>query len=105
MKVTVEVYCSSFEARQFLGLPDIQPMQAAVMAEVEKKVLAEKDRFSPEVLLKSWVALVPQNQQQIQDSFTAMFKQGFGASVPATIGASLHSRSPKLLRVSCQRAG
>lgn len=83
MKVTVEVDCTSFEARQFLGLPDIQPMQAAVMAEVEKKVLAEMDRFSPEGLLKSWISLGPQNPQQIQDSFTAMFKQGFGGSMPA----------------------
>ena len=84
MKVTVEVDCTSFEARQFLGLPDIQPMQAAVMAEVEKKVLAEIDRFSSEALLKSRVAHIPQNTQQIQDSFTAMFKQGFGASISPT---------------------
>jgi hypothetical protein len=78
MKVTVEVDCTSFEARQFLGLPDIQPMQSAVMAEVEKKILAEIDRFSTEGLIGS------QSQQQVQDSFTAMFKQGFGASTSPT---------------------
>ena len=54
------------------------------MAEVEKEVLAEMDRFSPEGLLKSWIAFVPQNPQQIQDSFAGMFKQGFGVSIPAT---------------------
>jgi hypothetical protein len=32
-----------------MGLPDVQPMQAAVMAEMEKRVLAEMDRFSPEL--------------------------------------------------------
>jgi hypothetical protein len=84
MKVTVEVDCTSFEARQFLGLPDIQPMQSAVMAEVEKKILAEIDRFSTEGLMKSWVSLGSQSQQQVQDSFTAMFKQGFGASTSPT---------------------
>ena len=47
MKVTVEIDCTPLEARQFFGLPDVQPMQALVMAEVEKKVLAQMETFSP----------------------------------------------------------
>ncbi len=30
MKVTIEIDCTPIEARQFMGLPDVQPMQAAV---------------------------------------------------------------------------
>jgi putative transposase len=41
MKVAVEIDCTPEEARQFMGLPDLQPMQAAVMAEMEKRVLAD----------------------------------------------------------------
>ena len=40
MKVTIEIDCTPVEARQFMGLPDVQPMQAAVMAEIEKRVMA-----------------------------------------------------------------
>ena len=33
MKVTVEVDCTPEEGRQFLGLPDVGPMQQAAMEE------------------------------------------------------------------------
>ena len=32
MKVTIEIDCTPDEARVFMGLPDVKPMQAAVMA-------------------------------------------------------------------------
>lgn len=78
MKVTMEVDCTPAEARHFLGLPDLQPMQGVVMAEMEKRVLAEMDRFSPEALMKSWLSLVPQSPEQMQELFTRMFQHGFG---------------------------
>ncbi|GJE45391.1 DUF6489 family protein [Methylobacterium soli] len=80
MKVTVEIECTPEEARQFMGLPDLQPMQAAVMAEMEKRVLAEMDRFSPEPLLRSWMSLVPQNSEQMQGAFLKLFQQSFTGS-------------------------
>ena len=40
MNVTVNVDCTPEEARTFLGLPDLQPMQAAVMAEMEKRMMS-----------------------------------------------------------------
>ena len=76
MKVTVEVNCTPEEARQFMGLPEVQPMQAAVTAEMEKRVLAEMDRFSPEAVLKSWMSLIPQSPEQMQAAFMRMFQQG-----------------------------
>ena len=80
MKLTVETDCTPEEVRQFMGLPDLQPMQAAVMAEMEKRVLAEMDRFSPESLLKSWMSLVPQNSEQMQGAFMKLFQQSFTGS-------------------------
>ena len=82
MKMTVEIDCTPEEARQFMGLPDVKPMQAAVMAEMEKRVLAEMDRFSPESLLRSWMSLIPQNSEQMQGAFMRMFQQGSGGSKP-----------------------
>jgi hypothetical protein len=37
MKVTVRTDCTPEEVRRFLGLPDLKPMQDAVMAEIERR--------------------------------------------------------------------
>ena len=46
MKITVDVDCTPLEARQFMGLPDVEPMQKAAMAEIEKRMMAELQRYS-----------------------------------------------------------
>ena len=73
MKVNAEIDWTPEEARAFFGLPDVQPMQAKVMAEMERRMLTEMDRFSPEALMKSWMSLVPQSPEQFQDAFMRMF--------------------------------
>lgn len=82
IKVTVEVDCTPEEARQFMGLPDVQPMQAAVMAEMEKRVLAEMGRFSPEAVLKSWMSVIPQGPEQMQAAFMKIFQHGSATGKP-----------------------
>ena len=79
MKVTVNSDCTPAEARQVLGLPDVEPLQAAVMKEVERRTLAEMERFSPEGLLKSWLSVLPQNAERMQEMFTGLFSRGLGA--------------------------
>jgi hypothetical protein len=54
MKVNIEIDCSPLEARQFFGLPDVQPMQTAILAQMEKRMLAEADKFTPEGLMQAW---------------------------------------------------
>ena len=55
MKMTIEIDCTPDEARQFCGLPDVKPMQTAVMAQVENGVLDGMKAMTPEALLKSWM--------------------------------------------------
>ena len=74
MKCTIEIDCTPLEARQFFGLPDVQPLQATVMAEVEKKMLAEMERFSPDAVLKSWLSMFAQTPEQLQDAFSNLMK-------------------------------
>ena len=76
MKVTVEVDCTPLEARQFLGLPNLEPMQDAVMAQIEKKMLAEMERFSPESMMKTWFSLLPQNAERVQEMFAHLMQGG-----------------------------
>jgi hypothetical protein len=52
MKVTIDIDCTPDEARRFLGLPDVAPMQAALLAEVQAQMeksirgLSICDRFT-----------------------------------------------------------
>ena len=78
MKVTVEVDCTPAEARAFFGLPDLEPMQTAIMAKVESRMLEEMDRFSPEALMRSWFTLLPQNAERMQEMFASMFRKAAG---------------------------
>jgi uncharacterized protein DUF6489 len=59
MKVNIEIDCTPVEARQFFGLPDVEPLQAAVMERVHKEMLAEMDRLSPEAIMRTWLSLMP----------------------------------------------
>lgn len=55
MKINVEVECTAEEARRFLGLPDVKPMQDAVMAEMQRRVLdAVPASATPEALFRAW---------------------------------------------------
>ena len=76
MKVTIEIDCTPDEARAFMGLPDVKPMQAAVMASLEQQALRAADSFSPDAMLKLWFTTVPQLSTQMQDVFTRMMAAG-----------------------------
>ena len=84
MKVTVEIDCTPTEARQFLGLPNVEPIQAAVMDKLEEKMLKEMERFSPDALMKNWMSLIPQNAERLQEMFLNLTMQGLGRSAGET---------------------
>jgi hypothetical protein len=67
MKITVDVDCTPLEARQFMGLPDVEPMQKAAMAQIEKRMTAELERFSPEALFKAWLPIAGMNAEWLQE--------------------------------------
>jgi hypothetical protein len=79
MKVTINVDCTPDEARTFLGLPDVQPMQEVLMKKIEERMIANLDAMSPEALLKHWLPAGVQGLEQIQ----AMFWKGLqGGKTP-----------------------
>lgn len=76
MKVNIEFECTPLEARQFLGLPDVQPMQNAVMDQLQQKMAENIDKFSPEVIMQSWFD--PKMAERFQDMFVNMSGLGAG---------------------------
>ena len=73
MKVTIEIDCTPLEARQFFGLPDVQPMQVAILAEMEKRLLAETAKFSPDGLMQAWFSTGAQGADWFRDMMGSMF--------------------------------
>jgi hypothetical protein len=72
MKVIVTVDCTPLEAREFFGLPDVQPMQAAMMEKVQAKMMANLDQFSPEAMMRNWFTFDPRLAERIGDMFVNM---------------------------------
>jgi uncharacterized protein DUF6489 len=76
--INIEIECTPAEARSFLGLPDVEPVQTAVMERLQERMLSEIDRFSPESLMTQWLSAFPQNAERMQEMFAKMFTSGFG---------------------------
>ena len=82
MRATINIECTPAEARAYFGLPDVQPIQAAVMDRLQERMVGEIDRFSPEALVNQWLSAFPQNVERMQDMFAQMFLRGAGQDKP-----------------------
>lgn len=69
MKVTVNVECTPEEARTFMGLPDVKPMQEAMMAELEERLRANIQTMSPDNMIKMWLPASLQGADNLQKMF------------------------------------
>jgi Family of unknown function (DUF6489) len=81
MKVNVEIDCTPLEARQFFGLPDVQPMQTAVMEKLQNQMMDNIQKVSPEALMQSWLSFDPKITERFADMFAAM--TGLGGTRPS----------------------
>ena len=69
MKVTINIDCTPEEARAFLGLPDLRPMQDSMMAEVQKRMEQTIKSMDPETMLKTWLPASLEGLEQLQKMF------------------------------------
>ncbi len=80
MKITIDVDCTPDEARTFLGLPDVAPMQDAVLAEVQERLLEGLKAMDPEALFKVWLPAGMQGWEQLQKQFWGQMGRTSGRS-------------------------
>jgi hypothetical protein len=73
MKFKMVVDCTPEEARQFFGLPDVKPMQDAMLAKMQQQMNEATANFSPEVMMKTWLSLMPSSPEQIPEIIGRMF--------------------------------
>ena len=69
MKINFDIDCTPEEARAFLGLPDVKPMQEAMMAEIEERMRANLAAMDPETMFKTWLPAGIQGWEQMQKMF------------------------------------
>ena len=69
MKITMDVECTPEEARAFLGLPDVKPMQEHLMQEVQDRMAANIRAMEPEAMLRTWLPATHKGFEQMQEIF------------------------------------
>ncbi len=55
MKIKIDIDCTPQEARAFMGLPEVAPLQDAMMKELEKRLQDGLKSMDPEALMKAWM--------------------------------------------------
>jgi hypothetical protein len=71
MNVKIEIDCTPKEARAFLGLPDVEPLNDHLVSEMSKRIDANIAMLQPEELMKTWTAFGMQAQDQFRKLMTA----------------------------------
>ena len=74
MKVTVEVDCTPAEARAFLGLPDVAPLNDHLVSEMQRRMDENITAMQPEELMKTWTSFGLQAQDQFRKLMEAAVK-------------------------------
>ena len=79
MKFTVNVECSPEEARRFMGLPDVTPINEALVEEMTTRMQKNLSLMSGENMMSSWMSV----GTQAQDAFVKLMTSGVGAATSA----------------------
>jgi Tfp pilus assembly PilM family ATPase len=92
MKISIDIDCTPQELRTFFGLPDIEPMQDALVARMQQRLATYLDAAEPETLMRIWLPGGLEGLGQMQERFWSQFMSGLtGAASP---GAT-KSKKPK----------
>ena len=67
MKITVNVECTPGEARSFLGLPDVAPMQEAMLQQMYDRMMSNLHAVEPETLFKTWFPVGAEGMERLND--------------------------------------
>jgi hypothetical protein len=72
MKITLDIDCTPEEARTFLGLPDVKPMQEQLMRELQERISANIRSMAPDEMMRAWMPAGLAGFEQMQEFFLRM---------------------------------
>ena len=61
MKLNIDLDCTPEKAREFFGLPEIEPIQQAAKTRVQRQMLDAVVAIAPAAALKTWFQRMPPN--------------------------------------------
>ena len=70
MKVKIEIDCEPAEARAFLGLPNVEPLNHHMVAEMQRRMDENIAAMQPDELMKTWTSF----GLQAQDPFRRLME-------------------------------
>ena len=73
MKITIDIDCTPDEARAFLGLPEVAPLQAEMMKELRERMAKTLATVDVEKLMQTWLSSGAQSFEQMQRTFWEQF--------------------------------
>jgi hypothetical protein len=80
MKIKIDIDCTPQEVRAFFGLPDVEPIQEALLAKVQQRLSEHLEARDPEALLKLWLPGGLQELGQMQERLWKQFLGGLTSS-------------------------
>lgn len=83
MKVRIEMDMTPEEARAFLGLPDVAPLQQQMMEEMRGRMRAAFDAGDPEAMMKAWTPFLGGNAPAGAEAFQKFQKFFWDSAVQA----------------------
>ena len=93
MKVTFNIDCTPEEARRFMGLPDVTPLQDKMMEELEKKMQENVRSLDPETFIKTWMPMTMESWGEMQKMFWA--QMGLGGMQNDSTDSEVSKKSKK----------
>lgn len=71
MKIKLDVDCTPAEARAFFGLPDVAPLQEAVLQELQARMIKNVRLMDPEALFRAWMPFAAQGVEDFRNLFSS----------------------------------
>ncbi|QEG36110.1 DUF6489 family protein [Bythopirellula goksoeyrii] len=69
MKITINIDCTPTEARQYMGLPDVAPMQEEMLKDLQERMMSNISSLQPAEMIKAGFPVGLESLLTIQKAF------------------------------------
>ncbi|MCA8889772.1 MAG: hypothetical protein KDA46_13135 [Parvularculaceae bacterium] len=81
MKFTINIDCTPQEARAFFGMPDVEPLNDLVVAEMTRRAKEQMDTLAdPERFVANWMEMSGKGMDAFQGLMGAAMSAASGAA-------------------------
>ncbi len=77
MRFTINIDCTPVEARTFFGMPDVEPLNTIIVAEMTRRAKENMDTLAdPERLMAQWMQMSGKGLEQFQSMMAGTMAGG-----------------------------